>query len=71
MTLRIFEVSTDGVAKAVPKDEVRQETQPAAPQPAGPEHWAEATEWEKLRVRLSKDPQSDVRRRHDPTRRLT
>jgi hypothetical protein len=73
MTLRIFEVSSDGVAKAVPKDEVRREPPPpaATPQLAAEEPSPGATEWDKLRTRLQQEPQGDAGRRRDPTRLVT
>jgi hypothetical protein len=56
MTLRIFQVSTDGVAQAVPLGAERHE--PSAPTPLppappkGPERWTGSSEWDSLRARL-------------------
>jgi len=57
MTLRIFEVSTDGIAKAVPLDAERRESPPPpspppSPPPKGPERWTGSSEWDSLRARL-------------------
>ena len=54
MTLRIFQVSSDGVAVAVPKDGDREIPPPTPPPPAppGPERWTGSSEWDKLRSRL-------------------
>lgn len=71
MTLRIFEVSADGVAVAVPKNKDRETPAPAPTPPpaapAGPERWTGSHEWDKLRSRLrdtepSMEPQSRRRR---------
>jgi hypothetical protein len=74
MTLRIFEVSADGVAVAVPKDKTDREVPPqsaavaapaAPPVPTGPERWAGSNEWDKLRSRLreTEQPRPEPRRR--------
>lgn len=75
MTLRIFEVSSDGVAVAVPKDKTDREippqpvgvapvAPPPPPVPAGPERFAGANEWDKLRSRLREaEPRPEPRRR--------
>ena len=61
MTLRIFEVSADGIATVVPKDEPRRE---GPPPPQGPERWAGSTEWDKLRARIQQqEPPVTTRRR--------
>ena len=56
MTLRIFEVSTDGVAVAVPKTKDHEIPAPPKasppPPPAAPERWTGSSEWDKLRSRL-------------------
>ena len=59
MTLRIFQVSTDGVAVAVEKKETDREIPPprpssaaARPAPAAPERWTGSSEWDRLRSRL-------------------
>ena len=73
MTLRIFEVTSDGVAIAVPKDKTDREIPPpaaaAAPTPplpvsAGPERWTGSNEWDRLRSRLREtEPRPEPRRR--------
>jgi len=61
MALRIFEVSADGVATPVSKDEVRQDPPPP---PNRPERWAGSSEWDKLRARIrQQEPHIDPRRR--------
>jgi hypothetical protein len=61
MALRIFEVSTDGVATAVSKDEVRKDPPPP---PNRPERWAGSTEWDKLRARIrQQEPRIEAQRR--------
>ena len=74
MTLRIFQVSTDGVAVAVSSGETDREIpppkaahKPPSPAPAGPERWTGASEWDKLRSRLREaeprvEPQTRRRR---------
>jgi hypothetical protein len=62
MTLRIFEVSADGVATPVAKgDDIKGDLRPATaaaprvttpPPAAPPERWSGSTEWDRLRARL-------------------
>ena len=60
MTLRIFEVSTDGIAKAVALESERREAasprvppaEPQPSQPSRPERWTGSSEWDQLRARL-------------------
>jgi hypothetical protein len=71
MTLRIFEVSTDGTATPVPRDGDRRESAPppptlppTLPPPSGPERWTGSAEWDKLRARLKEqEPQVEPPRR--------
>ena len=58
MTLRIFEVSSDGVAVAVSKEKEQAQDRELPAQaktstaPARPERWAGSSEWDELRSRL-------------------
>jgi len=64
MTLRIFQVSTDGVAVAVEKNGTDREIPPPRPSAAAPatvatpaaaaapERWTGSSEWDRLRSRL-------------------
>jgi hypothetical protein len=73
MTLRIFEVSSDGVAVPVAKKtNIDREIPPppaaaapvTPPVPAGPERWSGSSEWDKLRSRLREaEPPPEPRRR--------